>query len=100
TASSHAAPSVRSEEMNGDGAHAAVVALSHAGKAPPALPQPETRMVPLNLPQSAVAEAATESVAQLVKTVETFFVGSAGAEVRDYAFRYHSDGSIRETAVF
>jgi sulfite reductase (ferredoxin) len=35
-----------------------------------------------------------------LKRTERFLVGAAGEERTDYAFRYNSDGSVRETAVY
>ena len=31
---------------------------------------------------------------------ETFCAGQPGEELRDYAYRYNSDGSVRETVVY
>jgi len=37
---------------------------------------------------------------QTLPRTETFYVGPRGEEIADYAFRYDSDGSVRETVVF
>src|SRR5262249_42869165 len=37
---------------------------------------------------------------QALKRSERFLVGSTGEERIDYAFRYNSDGSVRETTVY
>ncbi len=36
----------------------------------------------------------------LRKAAETFYAGHPGEELRDYALRYNSDGSVRETVVY
>jgi sulfite reductase (ferredoxin) len=61
---------------NGDGRrHAAAEAVALAE--PPAPPAPAPRM-----------------------GAETFYAGHPGEEMRDYAYRYNSDGSVRETVVY
>ncbi len=53
----------------------------------PPLAEPQTHVVTLPVPSPRL-------------TAETFLAGSVGEELRDYAYRYNSDGSVRETVVF
>ncbi|HKI34084.1 MAG TPA: NADPH-dependent assimilatory sulfite reductase hemoprotein subunit [Gemmataceae bacterium] len=73
---------------NGDGQHkpAAVRSAPAEGAA---LAKPQTLVVPL--PPTSVPPR---------MTAETFYAGSPGEELRDHAFRYNSDGSVRETVVY
>jgi hypothetical protein len=59
------------------------------GEAGAALP-PLAAAMPENRGQPAVAPP----------RAETFYAGPQGEELPDYTFRYHSDGSIRETVVY
>src|SRR5262249_2516737 len=60
---------------------------------------PVTQAVPRHLPEPS-AGAAPEGVGGRAICSETFLAGSRGEELRDYAFCYNSDGSIRETVVY
>jgi hypothetical protein len=64
----------------------------------PGLTEPETRQVPLALPEPAVTPVPRP--ASLPKLSETFLAGSPGEELRDYSYRYNSDGSVRETVIY
>src|SRR5262249_8454300 len=70
---------------------------AHAEVRGGALAEPETKAI-------AVALAAPAVVAPLPalarKRTETFLVGLPGEEMPDYAHRYHTDGSVRETVVY
>jgi sulfite reductase (ferredoxin) len=71
---------------NGDGHHhsAAVRAASEGA----ALAEPATHAMPL--PATSLPRVAAE----------TFYAGHPGEELRDFACRYNSDGSVRETVVY
>jgi sulfite reductase (ferredoxin) len=50
---------------------------------------------------AALAPAAAEEKAALPRVAaETMYAGYPGEEMRDYAYRFNSDGSVRETVVF
>jgi hypothetical protein len=49
---------------------------------------------------AALAEPLTRAVPLPAMTAETFCAGHPGEELRDYTFRYNSDGSVRETVVY
>jgi len=68
----------------------------------PALLEPETKSIPLTLPEPAVqvTPAPAGKPAMPPKLHETFLAGLPGEELPDYAYRYHSDGSVRETIVY
>jgi sulfite reductase (ferredoxin) len=68
---------------NGNGHHAATAARPASGDGA-ALAEPQTRLVSLDEPRP---------------DGETFFAGRPGEELTDYAYRYNSDGSVRETVV-
>ncbi|MBL8797958.1 MAG: NADPH-dependent assimilatory sulfite reductase hemoprotein subunit [Planctomycetia bacterium] len=90
----------KKEAVNGE-AHAASKPATANGEAKPvpnpaavngtpavqAAPKPEPARQLLPLPQTQ-------------PRTETFYVGPRGEEVADYAFRYDSDGKVRETVVY
>jgi sulfite reductase (ferredoxin) len=71
--------------INGDGHRHLAAAMRSAPGEGAALAEPQTRPAPLPLPRP---------------SMETFCAGSPGEELRDYAYRFNSDGSVRETIVW
>jgi len=68
----------------------------------PALLEPQARTLPMELPQPALQASAVpvRKPVMPAKTTETFLAGSPGEELPDYAYRYNSDASVRETIVY
>jgi sulfite reductase (ferredoxin) len=86
----------------------------------PSLTQPETQVVqvkmappqitapppPPPVPVATVVQPPTQGVVAptptplRAKRSDTFLAGSAGEELRDYSYRYNSDGSVRETIIY
>jgi sulfite reductase (ferredoxin) len=60
-------------------------------------PQAEPSSLPPSKPDGSRKEASGKKA---LKRSERFLVGPAGDERTDYEYRYHSDGSVRETAVY
>jgi sulfite reductase (ferredoxin) len=127
---------------------AALPPTAEAGKAEPALAEPDARVVPLGLPEPAALGAGLPTLAlgaglptppkppplgaglptppkpptaglplatglserqptpppakttMPPKQSETFLAGPPGEELRDYTYRYNTDGSVRDTAVY
>jgi sulfite reductase (ferredoxin) len=93
-----------------------------AAEAKPSLPEPHTQAMDVKLdnpsitspvappPSIVVPAAAVESPPPVpsltsprtppAKRLETYFAGPAGEELRDYSYRFNSDGRIRETIVY
>src|SRR5262249_58763295 len=92
------APAAGAEAKGGTGAGPPPAPHAPAnGEAAPrgALAPPETRAVPL-----ALAPPEVTAPAGAPKREEVFLAGLPGEELRDYAYRYYSDGSVRETVVY
>src|SRR5262249_54748013 len=85
----------------------------------PSLTQPETQVVqvklappqitappPPSVPLAPVVQPPTQAVVAPTPTtlpakrLDTFLAGPAGEELRDYSYRYNSDGSVRETIIY
>jgi sulfite reductase (ferredoxin) len=95
---SHAVPAAAGTNgVNGNGHHPAAAARAGNGDGA-ALAEPTTHRLTLPLAEPAVALAATGIGAPQV-SAETFLAGHPGEERPDYAFRYNSDGGVRETVV-
>src|SRR5207237_7222203 len=87
------APAAAGKKINGDGHHPVHAHANGERVATPALAQPEARAIPLSL----APPVATPGVAALTaspRREEVFLAGPAGEELRDYAYRYNSDGSV------
>lgn len=83
---------------NGNG-HAAsrITHYTNGDQSHPAAPQ--TQDVPLALSNVEIIAASLE-LEPAFKESETFLAGLPGEELRDYTFRYNSDGTVRETIVY
>lgn len=70
-----------------------------SGNGAPALAPPQARDISLALPAVEVASPRVD-IPPPFKHSETFLAGLPGEELRDYTYRYNSDGSVRETVVY
>jgi sulfite reductase (ferredoxin) len=91
------APETNGTNGHGHPAAAGVEANGEPKPAESALPQPQTRTIPLALAEPAVSPPLP---AEGLRGRETFLAGPAGEELRDYAFRYDSAGGVRTTVVY
>lgn len=66
---------------------------------PSALTAPDTQGLPLTVDAVEVVAASLE-LGPAFKESETFLAGLPGEELRDFTFRYNSDGAVRETIVY
>jgi len=82
------------KDTNGDTHHATTPTSSQGQGA--ALAEPETRAIPLAVPEPKVTSIAPIAIPRS----ETIFAGPSASELRDYSFRHNSDGSVRETVVY
>jgi sulfite reductase (ferredoxin) len=82
-----AAPPATNGHANGEAAAGPATALPQTRLVPLALAQPDVKPAPLPVGESRLEE-------------EVLLTGLAGEERRDAAYRYNSDGSVRETAVY
>jgi sulfite reductase (ferredoxin) len=97
TRAGHDAPAAAPRQTsNGNGhPHGTTLETNGAGAA---LAPAETKLIALGLPESGAT--AEPIAAEAARQSETFFAGPAGEELRDYTLRFHSDGSVRETAIY
>ncbi len=70
------------------------------GESAPAAVQAETRAITLRLAEPAVNAVPLPASADARKEEEIVLAGLAGEERRDAAFRFNSDGGVRETAIY
>ncbi len=87
---------IETNRTNGE-AHAPPLHLRD-GQLPTAA-EPEAKPIQLALAAPVTLPTAFPPATPL-KRSETFLAGAPGEELPDYAFRYHSDGSVRETVVY
>ncbi|MCI0463600.1 MAG: hypothetical protein L0Z62_42230, partial [Gemmataceae bacterium] len=85
-------------ETNGGASRLSAPAHVNGGPAPAA--QPETRALTLRLAEPAVRTAQVPVATDARKEEEIVLAGLAGEERRDAAFRFNSDGRVRETVIF
>jgi sulfite reductase (ferredoxin) len=94
------------EPANGDGAvigaqvsnGAAQISAAAPSRVDVILSPLQTQALPLHAGPPQMADARAPEA--LVMRSETFLAGLPGEELRDFSFRYNSDGSVRETVVF
>lgn len=103
----------RTKPANGDVHEPQIVAVHSDTKSPetPGLVPPLVQVVPIAIPEPKVhvqqdkerghaPSAPAGKLAMPPKLNDTFLAGMPGEELPDYAYRYNSDGSIRETIVY